>query len=48
MESEEVITFIKLITPFYSNLVSLEEIIFSKKVFIIEEVRRGKDRLPLD
>jgi hypothetical protein len=49
MESEEeVITFIKLITPFYSNLVPLEEITFMKHIFIVEETRRGKDRLPLD
>ncbi len=48
MESEEeVITFIKIISPFYSNMVPLEEITFRKHIFIVQETRRGKDRLPL-
>ena len=49
MESEEeIITLIKLITPFYSNMVPLEEITFRKHIFIVEETRRGKNRLPLE
>ncbi len=48
MESEkEVITLLKLITPFYSNMVPLEEITFRKHIFIVEETRRGKNRFPL-
>ena len=48
MESEEeILTFIKLITPFYLNIVPLEEITFRKHIFIVEETRRGNDRLPL-
>ena len=48
MESEEeVITFIKIISPFYSNMVPFEENTFRKHIFLFEETRRGKNRLPL-